>query len=151
VSAALLDHLAADNDAGVRSAAARALADRHSPQVTAALLDRLADSSASVRRRAVGALAGRDSREVTGALLDCLAADNDASVRSAAARAFSRDPSPRALVAAASAILTLPQSCWPTLAAAMEKLMFRHYLRLEPADRAAVRVAVSQLSGAKAP
>jgi hypothetical protein len=95
-------------------------------------------------------LAGRDSPEVTAALPDRLAVDNDASVRSAAARAFLMEPSPWALVIAARAVLTLPHSCWPTLAAVAGQLMLRHYLRLETADRVAVRIAISELSAAKA-
>jgi HEAT repeat protein len=148
VTGALLDHLA-HYHVGVRSAAARALSGRDSPQVTAALLDHLADDQAGARSAAVEALAGRDSPQVTAALLDRLD-DNDDLVRRAAVRALSKEQSPWALGIAARAILTLPQSRWPTLAEVAGQLMVRHYLRLEPADRAAMRVAMSELSATKA-
>jgi DNA-binding CsgD family transcriptional regulator len=144
----IMDRLA-DHRAAVRAAAVKALAGRGTPEVTAALLDRLADQDDTVRAAAVKALAGRGTPEVTAALLDRLGHD-DTVVQAAAAHALSEAESPSALLLAASEIHTLPRSCWLILAEVTEQLMLRHYLRLEPAKRAAVRVAISELAGTKA-
>ena len=82
-----------DQDAYVRGAAVKVLADRQDPVVTQALLGCLTDQDAYVRLAAAGALGGRQDPGVTQALLDCLT-DQDAYVRLAAAEALAdrQDP-----------------------------------------------------------
>jgi hypothetical protein len=118
------------------------------PSVDPALLNCLRDDEDAVLAAAARAQAGRDTPEITAALLDRLA-DDHYEVRYAAQRALSDAQSPWALVIAARAIPALPLSCWPTLTEVAEQLMPRHYLRLEPAERAAVRLATAQLFSGK--
>jgi HEAT repeat protein len=126
-----------------------ALGGQNSPRVTAALLDLLADNSEMVRSAAAHELAGPDSPQVTAALLDRLS-DESKGVQSVAAKALSESRSPQALLAAVTEIPKLSPSCWPAAAQAVERLMYQHYLRIDPAERSAVRTAVARFMGAHA-
>jgi HEAT repeat protein len=144
VTASLLARLAHDDDGSVRLAAVRALAGRGSPEVTASLLTQLTDDDWLVRS-AAEALADRGSSEMTASLLTQLAHD-DADIRSAAVKALSESQSPLTLLTLATRGSELPRSCWPSVIVAAERLMSRHYLQIEPAERTVLRDAIVRLT-----
>jgi HEAT repeat protein len=143
VTAALLERLA-DHHPHVRRAAVDALAGREGSAVTAVLLERLADHG-DVRRAAVVALAGREDPAITAALLERLA-HHHGDVRRAAVDALARRAATQDLVTLAEETRRLDQAALMQVFSAAERLMTRHYRRIEPTARPAIRGAMAWLT-----
>jgi HEAT repeat protein len=143
VIAALLDCLH-DYDPYVRGAAIAALARRGDPALSV-LLDCLHDHDAEVRRCVVEALARREDPSVIPALLDCLD-DDDGDVSAAAERVLAARKAPRDLLTFAIEAQRLNPSSLLWVIGAAERLMTRHYQRLEPSEQLAVSAAMGRLT-----
>ena len=109
------------------------------------LANLLADDDADVRYAAVVALAGREDPGVTAALLARLA-DDRADVRRAAVDALARRAATQDLVTLAEETRRLDQAALMQVFSAAERLMTRHYRRIEPTAQPAIRATMAWLT-----
>ena len=137
--------LLADPALYVRREVVRALAWREEPGVTEALLGLLADPDSDLRRKAVLALAGREAPGVIEGLLGRLG-DPDPGVRSRAMRALIEWETPQALLILVREIPNLSQSGLLLAVYIAERLMNRHYNRMDPSKQMEIRAAMASLT-----